>query len=111
MSRSYSHSFTVTVRVVLGPPDGWETPEPVLTEQDLADPGQSVDAAMDYVLPPDGNPEILSHAERCLVAYIGWLLDDAPARYPSWAKDELQRALRRLVEVERAAKTARPKLN
>ena len=61
--------------------------------------------------PRDVSPEILRQAQRCLLAYIGWLVDDAPARHPSWAEDELQRALRRLVEVQAAAKTARAKLH
>ena len=121
MARSRSDSFTMTLRVVLALPDVRDTPEPlltkldrpepVLTEQHLADPDESVDAAMDYALPLDGDPETLRQAQRCLLAYIGWLLDDAPARYPSWAKDELQRAIRRLVEVETAMESACPKLH
>jgi hypothetical protein len=116
MSRSHSQNFTVTVRVALAQPDVAESLGPLLTEQALANPGESVDAAMDYGLPHDGDPEILRQAQRCLLAYIGWLLDEAPARYPSWAKDELQRAVRRLVEVEAAtakakAKGAPPKLH
>jgi hypothetical protein len=113
MARPRSDSFTMTLRVVLSRPDVRDMPElePVLTEQHLADPDESVDAAMDYALPRDGDPEILRQAQRCLLSYIGWLLDDAPARYPSWAKDELQRAIRRLVEVETAVESACPKLH
>jgi hypothetical protein len=111
MARSISDSFTLTLSVVLSLPDVQDIPEPVLTEQHLADPEESVDAAMDYALPRDGDAEILRQAQRCLLTYIGWLLDDAPARYPSWAKDELQRAIRRLVEVETAVESARPKLH
>ena len=111
MARSISDSFTLTLSVVLSLPDVQDIPEPVLTEQHLADPDVSVDAAMDYALPRDGDPEILRQAQRCLLTYIGWLLDDAPARYPSWAKDELQRAIRRLVEVETAVESACPKLH
>ena len=103
MASSRSHSFDVTFRVVLTLPDVSETLGPVLTEQDFADPDQGVDAAMDYLLPCNASPEILRQMQRCLLAYIGWLVDDAPARHPSWAKDELQRALRRLVEAEAAA--------
>jgi|ERR1700677_1806467 len=107
---SPSHSFTMTIRVVLAPVDVEETLEPVLTERDLADPDENVNAAMDYLL-PQGNSEILRQAQRCLLAYIGWLVNDAPARYPSWAKDELRRAVRRLVEVEAVAERARPQLH
>jgi hypothetical protein len=111
MARSRSQSFTVTVRVVLAMPDISESLEPALTEQNLADPDESVDAAMDYRLPRDVRPEILRQAQRHLLAYIGWLLNDAPARYPSWAKDELCRAMRRLVELQTAAKNACPPLH
>jgi len=110
MSRSRTHSFTVTLHVVVAPPE-CEMPEPALTEEDLADPEESVNAAMDHELPRDGSPEILSQTQRCLLMYIGWLVDEAPARYPSWAKDELQRAVRRLVEVQTAAKRACPRLH
>jgi len=103
MSLSNYRSVTVTLHVALAPPDLCQNPLPALTEQSLADPEESLHAAMDYLLPRDGNPEVLRHAQRCLLAYIGWLVDDAPAQYPSWAKDELHRALRRLVEVEAVA--------
>jgi hypothetical protein len=111
MARSISDSFTLTLSVVLSLPEIHDIPEPVLTEQHLADPDESVDAAMDYALPLDGDPETLRQAQRCLLTYIGWLLDDAPARYPSWAEDELQRAIKRLIEVETAAEGACPKLH
>ena len=80
---------TLTLSVVLSLPDVQDIPEPVLTGQHLADPDESVDAAMDYALPRDGDPEILRQAQRFLLTYIGWLLDDAPARYPSWAKERV----------------------
>jgi len=111
MASFRSHSFDVTFRVVLALPDVSETLGPVLTEQDFADADQSVDAAMDYLLPRNASPEILRQAQRHLLSYIGWLLDDAPAQYPSWAKDELYRALRRLVELQTAAKAACPALH
>jgi hypothetical protein len=112
MASSRSHSFTVTFRVVLALPDVGEIPtEPVLTEQSLADPDTSVDAAMDHLLPREASSEVLRQAQRCLLAYIGWLMDDAPARHPSWAKDELQRALRRLVEVQMALRVASHRLH
>lgn len=103
MSRSRFLGVTVTPHVAVAPPDVWQNPLPALTEQSLADPEESLHAAMDYALPLDRNPEVLRHAQRCLLTYIGWLVDEAPAQYPSWAKDELQRAVRRLVEVEAAA--------
>jgi hypothetical protein len=106
MSRSRLHGFTVTLEVVVAPPDVWENPGPTLTEQNLADPDESFDAVMDYLLPQDGNAEILRQAQRRLLTYICWLMDEAPIQYPSWAKDELQRAVRRLVEVEAAANGA-----
>ena len=111
MASFRSHSFDVTFRVVLALPDVSETLEPVLTEQDFADADQSVDAAMDHLLPRNASPEILRQTQRHLLSYIGWLLDDAPARYRSWAKDELRRAMRRLVEVQTAAKAACPSLH
>jgi hypothetical protein len=108
MSRSRTHSFTVTLHVVVAPSEVYEMPEPAL---DLADPDESVNAAMDHELPHDGSPEILRQTQRCLLMYTGWLVDEAPAQYPSWAKDELQRAMRRLVEVQTAAKRACPRLH
>jgi hypothetical protein len=111
MSRSRLQNVTVTLHWVVAPPDVRENSAPVLTEQNLADPDESVDAAMDYRLPSRGSPEILRQAQRCLLLYIGWLVDEAPAQYPSWAKDELQRAMRRLVEVEAVAESACPHLH
>ena len=83
----------------------------MVTEENLADPDTSIDAAMDYTLPHDGNPEIFRQTQSRILAYIGWLLDDVRARYPSWAEDELQRAMTRLVEVQMAAEHPRPKLH
>jgi hypothetical protein len=103
MSRFRFLCVTVTPHVAVAPPDVWQNPLPALTEQSLADPEESLHAAMDYVLPLDRNPEVLRHAQRCLLTNIGWLVDEAPAQCPSWAKDELQRAVRGLVEVEAAA--------
>jgi hypothetical protein len=111
MPRYRSYSFNVRVCVDLTLSDVVETSWPTLSEQSLADPDESVDAAMDYRLPTDGHPETLRQAQRCLLVYIGWLLDDAWARYPSWAEDELQRALRRLVEVQAATRAVRPRLH
>ena len=111
MSRSQSYNFTVTFRGVLVLSEIEDMPEPPLTEQNLADPEKCVDAAMDDRLTHDASPEILRQAQRCLLGYIAWIQDEALARHPSWAEDELQRALRRLVEVQMAAKTACQKLH
>jgi hypothetical protein len=70
MSRSRSHSFTVTFRVVVVLPDVVDMPGSALSEQNLADPDKSVDAAMDDLLPRDASPEILRQAQRCLLACI-----------------------------------------
>ena len=45
MARSHWQSFTVTVRVVLSLPNVEESRGPVLTELNLADPEESVNAA------------------------------------------------------------------
>jgi len=63
MSRSRSHSFTVTFRVVVVLPDVVDMPGSALSEQNLADPDKSVDAAMDDLLPRDASPEILRQAQ------------------------------------------------
>ena len=110
MPRSRSHSFTVSFRVVLSLPDEIE-PGSLVNEENLADPDTSIDAAMDYALPRDGTPEIFRQTQRRILAYIGWLLDHARERHPSWAEDELQRAMTRMVEVQTAAEHARPKLH
>jgi hypothetical protein len=111
MARSRSDSFVVTVRVVHSLPDVCEITGPMLSQQNLTDPEESIHAAMDFGLPLDGDPEVLHQAQRCLVAYIGWLLDEAAARYPSWARDELRRAIKRLVEVQTAAQYVIPRLH
>ncbi len=81
MSRSRFLNVTVTPHGAVAPPDVWQNPLPALTEQSLADPEESLHAAMDYVLALDRNPEILRDAQRCLLTYIGcgWLADEAPA--------------------------------
>ena len=50
-------------------------------------------------------------AQSRILAYMGWLLDEVRARYPSWAEDELQRTMTRLVQVQAAAECACPKLH
>jgi hypothetical protein len=111
MPHSRSHSFTIALRVVVLLPDDEIEPSSIVTEQNLADPDTSIDAAMDYALPHDGNPGIFRQTQSRILAYMGWLLDEVRARYPSWAEDELQRAMTRLVEVQAAAECACPKLH
>ena len=52
MPRSRSHSFTIALRVVVLLPDDEIEPSSIVTEQNLAAPDTSIDAAMDYALPP-----------------------------------------------------------
>ncbi|MGD1038158.1 MAG: hypothetical protein ABR878_13475 [Roseiarcus sp.] len=82
-----------------------------LTERNVADPDEGIDAAMDYRIPRDASTEMLRQARRCLHAYIAWLLDEALPGHRSWANDEVQRAVRRLVELEMAERAARPRLH
>jgi len=89
MPHSRSHSFTIALRVVVLLPDDEIEPSSIVTEQNLADPDTSIDAAMDYALPHDGNPEIFRQTQSRILAYMGWLLGEVRARYPSWAEDEL----------------------
>ncbi len=42
--------------------------------------------------------------------YVAWLDKEALPRHPSFAKDEINRAVRRLAELEVAAKAARQTL-
>jgi hypothetical protein len=81
---------------------------PALSEDDLADPERDVDAAMDHRIPRSASTELLHCAQRCLFRYIAWLYEEALPRYPSWAKDEVNRAVGRLVELRGAARAARP---
>ncbi len=83
----------------------------VLTEQNLADPDNGFDAAMDDRVPCDASPEMLRQTERCLFNYLAWLLDEALPRHPSWTEDEVRRAVLRLVKIRAAAKAARPKIH
>ena len=88
-----------------------ETMGPALTEQNLADPDEGIDAAMDYRIPRDASTDMLRQARRRLHTYIAWLLDEALPGHRSWANDEVQRAVRRLVELEMAERAIRPKLH
>ncbi len=79
---------------------------PVLSEADLADPDRDVDAAMDHRIPVGASAEMLRQAQRRLFRYLAWLFEEASARHPSWAEDETNRALRRLVALEAAERIA-----
>jgi hypothetical protein len=87
-----------------------ELVDPVLSENDFADPDHEVDASMDHRIPGGASAEMLRQAQRCLFRYIAWLEKEALPRHPSFAKDEINRAVRRLAELEVAARAARPTL-
>ena len=84
--------------------------DPVLSENDFADPDLEIDASMDHRIPGSASAEMLRQAQRCLFRYIGWLEKKALPGHPSFAKDEINRAVRRLSELEVAARVARPTL-
>ena len=50
---------------------------------------------------------MLRQAQGRLFKYLAWLFEEASARHPSWAEDEANRAVRRLVELEAAERIAR----
>lgn len=111
MARASPHALTAKPRTILTLPNVRELRGPVLTEQNLADPDEGIDAAMDYWIPPDASRETLRQAQRRLFVHIAWLLDEALPGHPSWARDEMRRAVRRLVELQAASKNSRPKLH
>ena len=84
---------------------------PELTEQQLTDPDQAIDAAMDCRISRNASPELLRQTERTLFEYIAWLLDRALPLHPSWVDDQIRRAISRLVELKMLAKSAHPKPN
>jgi hypothetical protein len=79
---------------------------PALEESMLRNPRKAREAVMDYKIPEDASPDLLRQAARCVLEYIGSVLDERPAR---WTTAELARAVRRLVEFEARLKVARPK--
>ncbi|MGD0640533.1 MAG: hypothetical protein ABSC22_07280 [Roseiarcus sp.] len=87
------------------------TSEPTMTDQGLQDPAIACDVAMDYKIPPNARVETLALAQRCLVAYLAWLHDEALPRHPFWAKTEIYRAVKRLVQLQMAAEAAQPTLH
>jgi hypothetical protein len=82
-----------------------------MSEKALADPDLDVDAAMDHWIPSGARPEMLRQAQRCLWKYVAWLYEEALPSRPSWAPDEINRAVRRLVELQGVVGKARPTLH
>ncbi|MGO4872046.1 MAG: hypothetical protein ACLPGW_15805 [Roseiarcus sp.] len=87
------------------------TPEPVMTDAGLQDPAIACDVAMDCKIPHNARVETLVLAQRCLVAYLAWLHDEAMPRHTFWAKTEVYRAVKRLVQLQMAAEAAQPTLH
>ena len=109
MRRNNPYALTETVRYLCALRERLDAIEPVLTEISLEDPKSDIDAAMDHRIARDASPLLLRKAQRCLLLYIAWLHDEVAPQHRSWAEDETRRAVRRLVEVQAAAKTARAK--
>jgi hypothetical protein len=110
MNQATSRSRIVKIFTLLTRRDIVEQADPALSENDFADPDLEVDASMDHRIPGGASAEMLRQAQRCLFRYIAWLDKEALPRHPSFAKDEINRAVRRLAELEIAAKAARPTL-
>jgi hypothetical protein len=111
MPRCNPRAVTEAVQHIRALKDSLDALEPVLTETGLEDQDTGIDAAMDHRIPRDASPLLLRHARRRLLLYVAWLHDEATPQHRSWADDETGRAIRRLVEVQAAAKTARAKLH
>ena len=111
MAHTGSSLLTAKLTALLAPRDLVALIGPALSENDLADPERGVDAAMDHWIPASASLEMLGQAQRCLFKYLAWLYEEALPRHPSWAPDEINRALRRLVELQVAARSARPRLH
>jgi hypothetical protein len=111
MAQAGSSHLAAKLIALLAPRDLVVLIGPALSENDLADPDRDVDAAMDHWIPSSAGLEMLGQAQRCLFKYVAWLYEEALPRHPSWAPDEINRALRRLVELQVAARSARPRLH
>lgn len=111
MAQDSSRRLTEKLIALLEPRDIVELIGPALSVTDLADPDRNVDAAMDHWIPSGASPEMLRQAQRCLLEYVAWLREEALPRHPCWAKDEVGRALRRLVELEAAVRAAEPTIH
>ena len=110
MTQATARSLIAKTLTLLARLDAVERIAPVLSENDLADPDLAIDASMDHRIPGDASADLLRQAQRCLFGYIAWLDKEALPRHPSFATDEINRAVRRLAELEVAAKAARPTL-
>ena len=108
MAQADQSHFTAKLAALLAPRDLVALIGPPLSEKALADPNLDVDAAMDHWIP---SHEMLGQAQRCLLKYVAWLYEEALPSHPSWAPDEINRAVRRLVELRVAARKARPTLH
>lgn len=111
MAQARSSHHTARLVALLAPHDLVALIGPALSERALADPDLDVDAAMDHWIPTSASHEMLGQAQRCLLKYIAWLYEEALPRHPSWAPDEINRAVRRLVELHAVARKARPTLH
>src|ERR1700688_3355548 len=110
MARADQRHFTAELGALLAPRDPVALMAPRLSENAIADPNLDVDAAMDHWIPSCASHEMLAQAQRCLLKYVACLYEEALPSHPSWAPDEINRAVRRLVELRVAAKKARPTL-
>jgi hypothetical protein len=110
MIQATARSLIAKTLTLLARLDAVERIAPVLSENDLADPDLEIDASMDHRIPGNASADLLRQAQRCLFRYIAWLDNEALPRHPSFAKDEISRAVRRLAELEVAAKAARQTL-
>src|SRR5271166_4209365 len=108
MAQARSSQHTAKLVALLAPHDLVALIGPAMSEKALADPDLDVDAAMDHWIPSGASPEMLRQAQRCLWKYIAWLYEEAVPRRPSWAPDEINRAVRRLVELQVAVRKVRP---
>jgi hypothetical protein len=111
MARADQRPFTAKLAALLAPRDPVALMDPPLSENALGDPNLDVDAAMDHWIPSCASHEMLCQAQRCLLKYVAWLYEEALPSHPSWAPDEINRAVRRLVELRVAARKARPTLH
>jgi hypothetical protein len=111
MAQAGSSQHTAKLVALLAPHDLVALIGPAFSENDLAAPDRAVDSAMDHWIPSSASPEMLRQAQRCLLKYVAWLYEEALPRRPSSAPDEINRAVRRLVELQVAARSARPTLH
>ena len=102
MTQATARSLIAKTLTLLARLDAVEQIAPVLSENDLADPDLEIDASMDHRIPGNASADLLPRRS-------GVYSEHCP-RHPSFAKDEINRAVRRLAELEVAAKAARQTL-